>query len=207
MNSIPPTQPTLLVRIRDAHDQEAWERFVDLYAPLVYGFLRKRGLQDADAADLTQDVMRSVAAAIQQVEYDKLRGLFRSWLFTIVQNKLVDHWRRARIQERGAGDTGIQQDLNEIPQASGTDISAEWDADYQRQLFQYAASIVKPDFSESTWQAFWQTAVEGQAGKDVGARLGLSVAAVYLAKSRVMARLKEQVRYLVGEEKFAGRGE
>src|SRR4051812_27414200 len=98
MNSIPPTQPTLLVRIRDASDQEAWERFVDLYAPLVYGFLRKRGLQDADAADLTQDVMRSVAAAAQRLEYDERRGLFRSWLFTIVQNKLIDHWRRERIR-------------------------------------------------------------------------------------------------------------
>lgn len=205
MNSIPPTQPTLLVRIRDAHDQEAWERFADLYAPLIYGFLRKRGLQDADAADLTQDVMRSVATAIQQLEYDKLRGLFRSWLFTIVQNKLVDHWRRAGIRERGAGDTGVQQELNEIPQSNTSDVSAEWDADYQRQLFQYAASIVKPDFGDATWQAFWRTAVEGEAGKDVGEQLGLTVAAVYLAKSRVMARLKEQVRYLVGEEESGGR--
>jgi RNA polymerase sigma factor (sigma-70 family) len=204
MNSIPPTQPTLLVRIRDASDQEAWERFVDLYAPLVYGFLRKRGLQDADAADLTQDVMRSVAAAAQRLEYDQRRGLFRSWLFTIVQNKLIDHWRKDGIRERGAGDTAAQQELNALPQADN-ETSAEWDADYQRQLFQYAASIVKPDFTEATWQAFWKSAVEGQSGKDVAKQLGLTAAAVYLAKSRVMARLKEQVRYLVGEDEFAGR--
>jgi RNA polymerase sigma factor (sigma-70 family) len=205
MNSIPPTQPTLLVRIRNADDQEAWERFVDLYAPLVYGFLRKRGLQDADAADLTQDVMRSVAAAAQRLEYDERRGLFRSWLFTIVQNKLTDHWRRGSVRERGTGDTGAQQELNAIPQTNSDDASAEWDADYQRQLFQYAASIVKPDFNEATWQAFWRTAVDGLSGKEVSAQLGLTAAAVYLAKSRVMARLKEQVRYLVGEDEFAGR--
>lgn len=202
MNSIPPTQPTLLVRIRDAHDQEAWERFVDLYAPLIYGFLRKRGLQDADAADLTQDVLRSVSAAAQRLEYDERRGLFRSWLFTIVQNRLTDHWRREGIRERGTGDTGAHEQLQALPQ--GGDETAEWDADYQRQLFQYAASIVKPDFSEATWQAFWMTAVEGQSGKEVAESLGLTAAAVYLAKGRVMARLKEQVRFLVGEEEFAG---
>lgn len=203
MNSIPPTQPTLLVRIRDAHDQEAWERFVDLYAPLIYGFLRKRGLQDADAADLTQDVLRSVSAAAQRLEYDERCGLFRSWLFTIVQNRLTDHWRRDSIRERGTGDTGAHEQLQELPQVGG-DQTAEWDADYQRQLFQYAASIVKPDFSEATWQAFWMTAVEGQSGKEVAESLGLTAAAVYLAKGRVMARLKEQVRFLVGEEEFAG---
>lgn len=203
MNSIPPTQPTLLVRIRDAHDQEAWGRFVDLYAPLIYGFLRKRGLQDADAADLTQDVLRSVASAAQRLEYDERRGLFRSWLFTIVQNRLTDHWRRESVRERGTGDTGAHQQLQELPQVGG-DQTAEWDAEYQRQLFQYAANVVKPDFSEATWQAFWLTAVEGRPGKEVAENLGLTAAAVYLAKGRVMTRLKEQVRFLVGEEELAG---
>ena len=87
MTSIPATRPTLLFRIRDARDHEAWGRFIDLYAPLVYGFLRKRGLQDADSADLTQDVLRQVAAAAKSLEYDAKRGSFRGWLFTIVQNR------------------------------------------------------------------------------------------------------------------------
>jgi len=199
MNSVPPTQPTLLVRIRNAGDQEAWERFVDLYAPLVYGFLHKRGLQDADAADLTQDVMRQVAAAAHNLEYDARRGSFRGWLFTVVQNRLTDHWRREALRERGSGDTDAQQQLNEVPQPGGLDASAQWDADYERQLFQFAANIVKQDFGEATWQAFWKTAVEGLAGKEVADELGITVAAVYLAKGRVMTRLKEQVKLLVGD--------
>ena len=200
MDSIPPTQPTLLVRIRDARDQEAWGRFVDLYAPLVYGFLSKRGLQDADAADLTQDVMRQVALAAHSLEYDPQRGSFRGWLFTVVQNRLTDHWRREGLRERGVGDTDAQQQLNELPQPGGLDASAQWDADYERQLFHYAASIVKQDFTEATWRAFWMTAVDGASGRDVAEQLGLTVAAVYLAKGRVMTRLKEQVKRLVGEE-------
>jgi len=199
MSSIPPTQLTLLVRIRDAHDQEAWIRFVDLYAPIVYGFLRKRGLQDADAADLTQDVLRQVSSAAKSFEYDTKRGSFRSWLFTVVQNKLIDHWRKEGNREHAGGDTGAHQILNELPQP-GADDSREWDADYERQLFHYAASVVRQDFTPSTWQAFWLTAVEGKPGRDVAEQLDLTVAAVYLAKGRVMTRLKDQIRLLVGTE-------
>lgn len=198
MTSIPPTQLTLLVRIRDARDQEAWERFVDLYAPLVYGFLRKRGLQDADAADLTQDVLRQVAAASKSLEYDAKRGSFRNWLFTVVQNRLTDHWRKDRLREHGEGDSAAQMRLNELPQPGNP--NAEWEADYERQLFHYAAGIVKSDFTPATWQAFWQTAVEGQSGRDVAEQLEMTVAAVYLAKGRVMTRLKDQIRMLVGDE-------
>ena len=200
MTSVPPTRPTLLFRIRDARDQEAWGRFIDLYAPLVYGFLRKRGLQDADSADLTQDVLRQVAAAAKSLEYDAKRGSFRGWLFTIVQNRLTDHWRKEGIREHGGGDTDAQQKLNEIPQPGGMDASAEWDADYERQLFHYAANIVKQDFTPTTWQAFWMTAVDGVGGREVAEKLEMKVAAVYLAKGRVMARLKDQVKLLVGEE-------
>ena len=203
MTSIPLTRPTLLVRIRDAHDQAEWSRFVDLYAPLVYGFLRKRGLQDADAADLTQDVLRQVAVAAKSLEYDALRGSFRGWLFTIVPNRLTDHWRKEKLRERPGGDTDAHRQLNELPQIDGLNVSSEWDADYDRQLFNYAANTVKQDFTPGTWQAFWQTAVEGRAGKDVAEELGLTLAAVYLAKGRVMTRLKEQVRLLVGENDSA----
>jgi RNA polymerase sigma-70 factor (ECF subfamily) len=198
MTDAPQTQPTLLVRIRDVRDREAWERFVDLYAPLVYGFLRKRGLQDADSADLTQDVLRQVSERAKNWEYDPQRGTFRGWLFTVVQNRLTDHWRKEGKREQGSGDTGDQKQINEIPHDQ--DGSSVWDIDYERQLFHYAAKIVKQDFTPVTWQAFWFTAVEGQSGSDVSKQLDLSVAAVYLAKGRVMKRLKDQVKLLVGDE-------
>ena len=199
MASLPPTQPTLLVRIRNAHDHDAWTRFVDLYAPLVYGFLRKRGLQDADAADLTQDVLRKVAVAVKQFDYDTSRGSFRSWLLTIVQNSLATYWRGDPNKERPGGDTEAYLMLNEIAQPANNGDSVEWDAEYQRQIFHYAATVVKQDFTPSTWQAFWQTAVEGRSGKELAEELQMSVAAVYLAKGRVMNRIKDQVKLLVGE--------
>src|SRR6476620_9269186 len=95
MAEIPPTRASLLVRLRDRHDQAAWTEFVELYAPVVYGYARKQGLQDADAADLCQEVLRAVAGAVGRLEYDPQRGSFRNWLFTIVRNKL-SNWRRAR---------------------------------------------------------------------------------------------------------------
>ena len=197
MPHVPLTQPSLLVRLKDAHDREAWERFVDLYAPLVYAFVRKRGLQDADAADLTQDVLRQVASAAKSLIYDPRRGSFRGWLFTVVRNRLTDHWRAAARVERGSGDSSQWQQASE--QLVCESDSTEWDAAYERQLLECAAQQVRADFSEATWSAFWQTAVEGQDGKSVAKELGLSVAAVYLAKGRVMARLKEQVKWLLGD--------
>src|SRR6516162_4441795 len=89
MDQLPTTRPSLLVRIRDAADRDAWVQFVEVYAPLVYKFVRRRGLQDADAADLTQDVLRAVAGARQRLRYDPDRGTFRSWLFTVARNKLA----------------------------------------------------------------------------------------------------------------------
>lgn len=197
MPHVPPTRPSLLVRLKDARDREAWERFVDLYAPLIFGFVRKRGLQEADAADLTQDVLRQVAASAKSLVYDPRRGSFRAWLFTVVRNRLTDHFRAAQRRELASGDSSQWQAV--LDRFVTPDDSAEWDAEYERQLFHFAARLVRGDFSEVTWQAFWQTAVEGRDGKSVADELGLTTAAVYLAKGRVMTRLKEQIRMLVGQ--------
>src|SRR5262249_40485677 len=95
MAEFPPTRASLLLRLRDRRDAAAWDEFVDRYAPLVYASLRKRGLQDADAADLSQDVFRAVAGAISRLEYDPAKGAFRNWLFTVVRRKLAN-WQRGR---------------------------------------------------------------------------------------------------------------
>jgi RNA polymerase sigma factor (sigma-70 family) len=194
----PPTRASLLVRIRDPHDTEAWRQFVQLYAAVVYGYARKRGLQDADAADLMQEVFRSVASAAGRLEYDPERGSFRHWLYTVTRNKLYNFLDGRRRRERGSGDSGAQQVLEEQA-VDSDDAAALWDQEYERRVFAWAAEQVRGEFQQATWQAFWLTAVEGKSARDAGAEVGLSPGAVYVAKSRVTARLKEKVRLLQDE--------
>lgn len=194
----PETKPSLLVRIRDHGDESSWSRFIEIYAPLVYSFLRGRGLQDADAADLTQDVMASVATAVKSFNYEPELGTFRGWLFTVVQNRLRNYWRRRSRRVEGTGDTQAHKDLLEHPDASNGDLD-QWDREHERHVFRHAAEQVRSAVRDSTWQAFWMTAVEGQPANRTAEQLGLTVAAVHLAKGRVLARIKEHIYLLEGE--------
>src|SRR3954469_20733139 len=114
MLDAPLTRASLLVRIRDGHDQEAWQQFVQLYAPVVYGFARKRGLQDADAADVVQDVLRSVARNAERMDYDPEGGTFRGWLYTVARNKIYNFLTATKRRARGAGDVNSQERLEAI---------------------------------------------------------------------------------------------
>ena len=197
MADVPSTRLSLVARLRDARDSAAWADFVRLYAPAVYRFARRHGLQDADAADLTQDVLRSVAGAGDRLVVDPTRGTFRGWLFTLAHRRLYDFLERKRRHTPGTGDTAMQQVLQEQPDRAEEE---RWNHDLERETFRWAADRVRPTVAETTWQAFWQTAVEGKSGQEVAAGLGLSVAAVYLARSRVMVRLKAEVASLKDEE-------
>lgn len=191
MSDVPATQPSLLVRVRDAADDRAWSQFVDIYAPLIYEFARKRGLQDADAADLTQEVLSALARGIQRFEYDPKRGTFRAWLFTVVVNKFRTMRTRQQKQQHGSGDSAALQLIQEVPAPSD---SQEWDEEFEQRLFAWAAQQVRATVEPSTWDAFWQTAVLGDRPIDAAEKLGLTVAAVYMAKSRVIARLRETIQ-------------
>jgi RNA polymerase sigma-70 factor (ECF subfamily) len=192
MAEIPPTRVSLLLRLRDLRDGAAWREFVELYAPLVYGYARKQGLQDADAADLSQEVLGAVAGSVGRLEYDPCRGAFRNWLFTVVRRRLAN-WRTAQGRRvQGSGDTATHQLLERC--LSRREPEAEWEAEWKRQVFLWACEQVRQEVADSTWQAFWRTAVEGRPGKQVAADLGLTVAAVYHARSRILARLKELVQ-------------
>jgi len=204
MAESPTTRPSLLIRIRDARDKEAWRQFVRVYGPVVYRYGRKRGLQDADAADLTQEVLRAVTVAAGRLDYDPRRGSFRGWLFTVAHHKLHDFLARQKRQCQGSGDSGGEALLQEQP--APAEDEALWDHEYERRLFAWAAEQVRGSSHSLTWQAFWQTAVESKSGKEVADALGMTVAAVYLAKSRVMARLKEHIRELQGESAFPQSG-
>jgi RNA polymerase sigma factor (sigma-70 family) len=189
MADFPLTRASLLVRLRDPQDEEAWAQFVDLYAPLVYGYARKQGLQDADAADLSQEVFSAVAGAVGRLDYDPRRGAFRNWLFTVVRRKLAN-WRAAQGNRvLGSGDAATHQLLEQC--LAPDEAAAGWETEWEQRLFAWACEQVRKDVSASTWQSFWRTAVDGQTGKQAAAELGLSVAAVYLAGRRIRTRLKE----------------
>ena len=185
------TRPSLLLRIRDSQDKLAWNEFVGIYGPLVYAFGRKHGLQDADAADLTQEVFRAVASAVGQFHYDADRGGFRRWLFTVTRNELRDAVAHAKRNPAGSGDTGIKQVIERQPAPLNDE--ALWEEEYERRRFDWAAQRVCGQVEKSTWQAFWQTAIEGKPAEEVARALKISVGAVYIAKSRVIARLRKQI--------------
>ncbi len=192
MTNSPTTRVSLLVRIRDRDDEDAWTEFVDLYAPLVYALARRRGLQEADAADLTQDVLRSVVRTAPRFAYDPGRGSFRGWLFTVARNQLRK-WAAARQRQPSASGSPDDQRLIE-EQPAPPDEGDFWEAEYRSRVFAWAAERVRPSFRPNTWQAFWKTAVEEGDPAAVAAELGMSVGAVYIARTRVLARLRELVR-------------
>jgi RNA polymerase sigma-70 factor (ECF subfamily) len=192
MAEIPATRASLLLRLRDPGDHAAWTEFVDLYGPLVYGYARKQGLQDADAADLGQEVLSIVARAIGRLEYDPRRGAFHNWLFTVLRRRLAN-WRRDQEHRvRASGDSATQELLEHCPVPESE--QSAWETEWEQRVFAWACVEVRRTITETTWQAFWRTSIEGQSGKEVAASLGLSVVAVYRARSRVQARLKELVQ-------------
>src|SRR5262245_33993830 len=191
------TRPSLLIRVRDPADGEAWQQFVGLYQPLIYRFARKRGLQDADAADLTQVVLQQVSQAVRRLDYDPRRGSFRGWLFTVVRHQLTKWRARQEKATAGSGGSAVQEVLEGQPDRAGDE--ALWGREYQRQLFLWAADRVRDNFEDSSWQAFWRTTVEGKNPAETAAALGMSLGAVYTAKSRVLDRIRKEIQQVLDD--------
>jgi RNA polymerase sigma-70 factor (ECF subfamily) len=191
------TRRSLLLRIRDAANAEAWEQFVEIYTPLIYGLCRQHGLQDADAADVSQEVMRAVARTIGSFEYDPQRGKFRAWLLTVTRNKLWSFLAQQKRGPLGHEEAGAQQRLEAQPDS---EVDSGWDIAYRRRVLEVAAQQVRSEVHDSTWQAFWRMVWDEQDAKAVARGLGMSVGAVYIAKSRVLARLRERIRTIDGED-------
>ena len=200
MNEAPTTQPSLLIRLRDQGDDRAWAEFTEIYAPLVNQLARRRGLQDADAQDLVQDVFRAVAGAIERFDPDPTQGSFRGWLSRIAGNLIINLLAAQRRHPRGTGDTDIQRLLDEHPDLPAEE-SALFESEYRKRLLSWAAERVRGSFSEAMWQAFWRTGVEGKPVKDVAESLGMSIGTVYQYKSRVVARIRREIEQFDGESK------
>ena len=184
------TRATLLVRIRDPQDQAAWVEFVDLYMPLLHSYAISMGFQDADAADAAQETLLRVSKAILSMQYQSERGSFRGWLLTILRNILRHQATRAKHHARGTGDTGMIELLREQPDRQQLDL---WEREYQLRMFHWAAKRVQSSFQQTTWRAFWETTVDGESIPRVAQELGVSTGSVYIARSRVLARIRHEI--------------
>jgi RNA polymerase sigma-70 factor (ECF subfamily) len=191
------TSVTLLLRVRQLDDREAWDSFVARYAPQVYAWSRRHNLQESDAADVTQEVLSKLVRAMQTFAYDASRGSFRGWLKTATQNAvrdLVADWRR---QGRGAGDTQAVRALAEIcDDGASAELEQRVTEQYERELLQEAESRVQSRVQPNTWQAYRLVTAEQNSAQSTAASLQMPVSEVYVAKSRVIKMLREEVARL-----------
>jgi RNA polymerase sigma-70 factor (ECF subfamily) len=182
----------LLVRVQ-ADDPEAWERLVHLYAPLVFHWCRQRGLQDQDAADVFQEVFQAVVAHVGSFRKEREEDTFRGWLRRITQNKICDHFRGLGRAARGVGGNYAQALLAQLPGPPPEADDLLPDEAGEGRLLARALDLIRGECEPRTWEAFWRTAIEDQAARDVAADLGMSPGAVRVAKSRVLRRLREEL--------------
>ena len=191
------TDYALLVRVKDPSDREAWHEFVKIYRPTVYRLARSRGMQDADAQDLAQKVLLSVAGAIP--DWEPLAGgpRFRHWLRKVARNALINATTR-QPKDIAAGGSSADRLLQEH---CGRDEAWEGiELEYRRQLFRRAAEIVRDRAEVTTWLAFSLTMIDNESIAAAAERLGISEGVVYASRSRIMRRLRDTVRMLEDEQ-------
>jgi RNA polymerase sigma-70 factor (ECF subfamily) len=179
------TPASLLERLRQPAEQHAWARFVDLYTPLLYYWARRTGCPEPDAADLVQEVFLVLIRRLPAFTYDHHKS-FRGWLRAITLNKWRDRRRRAGLPLEPGDPT-----LAELPGPDGVDSFGE--AEYRHYLVGRALELMRAEFQRTTWQACWESVVSGRPAAEVAAELGMSVDAVYAAKSRVLRRLRQEL--------------
>lgn len=195
----PKTRLSLVVRLKNAQDHEAWDEFTGIYEPLVMRLLQRKGLQECDARDVCQQVLAAVAKDIEQWRPDGRERSFRRWLFRIARNRVIKFLVKDRKRPRGIGGSDAQVAL-EQQQDDRESISEMFEHEYRQQLLLWAAEQIRAEFRDSTWDAFWRSYVEGEAIADVAKQLGTSVGSVYVARSRIVARLQSKVQEILDQE-------
>jgi len=190
------TRITLLGRLRrDPTNQKAWGEFVDQYGPKIMGWCQKWNLQDADAQDVTQNVLLKLAEKLRDFTYDPQRS-FRAWLKTVAQHACSDFLESRQRPGLGSGDSQVGQFLNNTQ--ARDDLLQHLEQEFDREILDEAMHRVRLRVAPQTWQAFWLTAVEGLSGADAAERIPMQVAQVYVAKRRVQKMLQDEVTKLEG---------
>jgi RNA polymerase sigma factor (sigma-70 family) len=194
------THPSLLLRLRQPEDQDAWNLFVSVYAPLIFGHCRRAGLPRADAEDVTQEVFARLSTAIRHFEYQPDLGRFRTWLGTVVRNEILRYRKKSARQPAGVGGEGITAVLD---QAVAKQEDNSWVAEFNAHVLQTALARCRPRFEAATWRAFEMVWLENRPPADVAREVGREIAWVYVAKSRVLMQLSQEVRELADDTIFA----
>ncbi len=189
-SAIDTTSVTLLERLRGGLDEDAWRRLVQLYTPLLFFWARRCGETEHDAADLVQEVFVILLQTLPTFAYDAKSGRFRAWLRTLLLNKLRDRKRREARADKAHAEHQAQVDLPDGAEQF-------WETQYQQELARRALRLMQAEFTPSTWQACWETVVRGRSAAEVAGELGISENAVYIAKCRVLRRLRQELRGLV----------
>jgi RNA polymerase sigma-70 factor (ECF subfamily) len=180
----------LLERLRQPGQPAAWAQFVELYTPVLFAWARRLGLQSQDAADLVQEVFTVLVRRLPEFEYDRQQS-FRKWLHTVTLNKWRDRCRRRSVRAAEAGMAA----LDEVAEPAAADALDE--TEYRQSLVSRALEIMQAEFEPATWQACWKFVIEGRSAAEVARELGLTVNAVYLAKGRVLRRLRAELQGLL----------
>jgi RNA polymerase sigma-70 factor (ECF subfamily) len=193
MSSGTETNAQLIWRVRDGSDASAWNRFVRLYEPLVVSVCRRHGLQQSDASDVVQEVFAAIAGAMPRFCYDAARGSFRSWLIKVTRSKLANHFQERR---RRGPEVNAQALVEQVSCEERPEIERDESLHGQWELLDRIKNEIRGEFRPATWSAFWLTAMQGFSAEEVAEYLGISIQAVYIAKSRVLKRFRARVREL-----------
>jgi RNA polymerase sigma-70 factor, ECF subfamily len=180
------TSVSLLRRLREPAPEDAWRRFVELYAPLIFHWGRRQGMNSNDAADLVQEVLAVMVVKLPEFQHDPTQR-FRGWLRTVTLNKARDLHRRAAARPAADGDDAVRN----VAVADTADLFDE--AEYRGYLVGRALALMQGEFRDTTWRACWLHVAEGRSAADVGSELGISANAVHVAKCRVMRRLRQEL--------------
>jgi RNA polymerase sigma-70 factor (ECF subfamily) len=189
------TSASLLDRIRLAADPADWQRLVDLYTPLIRGWLRRYGVRPDDGDDLVQDVLAVVVRRVPEFQHNHRRGAFRSWLRHIAVNRLREYWRQLKARPDAPGgdlDAALEQ-----LEDGDSPLSRQWDREHDLHVTRRLLDLLCGQFESTTWEAFRRTALDGRPADEVAAELGMTPNAVYVARSRVLARLRREAAGLV----------
>ena len=189
------TRQSLLLRAQTG-ETDAWKDLTDLYRPLILGWLNRQGVPARDLEDLSQEVLLSVVKHLPTFQHSGQRGAFRTWLRTIVCRRAADYWRAIDVDTQARGGSGAAAALQAIADPD-SELNRQWDEEHDRYVVHCLLDLVEEEFEPITLQAFRRLAFDGVSGAEAAQELGLSVAAVYVAKSRVLARIRQKAEGLI----------